>query len=93
MTLNGVALAGVGLPSDLITAAGGEGDALPRGYLLVRTTQGAATDAQLADPETGRALDLKLHVAPPLESDRWGDARPRPRYSVGPTQKEVQHFI
>ena len=92
MTLNGVALAEVGLPSDLVATAGGTDDALPRGYLLVKTMQGTTADAQLADPETGRVLDLKLHVVP-LKSDRWGDARPSPRYSVGPTQKEVQHFI
>ena len=92
VTLNGVELDKVGLPCDLIAAAGGSGDALPRGFLLVRSMEGTTSDAKLADPATGRALELNLHVTR-LDSDRWGDARPRPRYSVGPTQKEVQHFI
>ena len=92
VSLNNVELEKVGLPSGLVAAAGGSDDALPRGYLLVRTMEGSATDSRLADPGTGQALELKLHVTP-LESDRWGSARPRPRYSVGPTQKEVQHFI
>ncbi len=92
VTLNAVELARIGLPSELIATAGGTGDALPRGYLLVKTLQGATANARLADPETGRVLELKLHTEA-LERDRWGDARPSPRYSVGPTQKEVQHFI
>jgi hypothetical protein len=28
-----------------------------------------------------------------ISEDRWGDVRPKPRYSVGPMMKEVQHYI
>ena len=92
VTLNGVPLADIELPSDLVAAAGGAGDALPRGYMLVRTMQTEATEVTLADPALGRELSNTVHLQS-LDADRWGDARPRPRYSVGPTQKEVPHFI
>lgn len=92
VTLNGVPLADIDLPSDLVAAAGGAEDALPRGYMLVRTMEAAATEVTLTDPALGRELRNSVHLQS-LEGDRWGDARPRPRYSVGPTQKEVPHFI
>lgn len=92
VTLNGVPLADLDLPSALIAAAGGTEDALPRGYMLVRTLDAAATEVALADPALGRELRNTVHLQS-LDADRWGDARPRPRYSVGPTQKEVPHFI
>lgn len=92
VTLNGVALSELGLPEAMIGAAGGKGDALPRGYMLIQTVEGEARDAVLADPVLGRDLRHRL-VVEPLEADPWGDARPRPRYSVGPTQKDVQHYI
>ena len=53
--LNGTALSTVGLPAHEIEAAGGAGDTLPRGYLLIRTAAGASLSAQLSDPQTGRA--------------------------------------
>ena len=92
VTLNGVPLGDVGLPLSMIEAAGGAGDALPRGFLLVRTTRATGDTAVLSDPVLGRELSHRLHLEP-LDEDRWGDARPRPRYSVGPTQKEVPHYI
>ena len=92
VTLNGIPLSDLELPSDLVAAAGGAEDALPRGFMLVRTLEAAATEATLADPALGRKLRLTLHLQA-LDADRWGDARPRPRYSVGPTQREVPHFI
>ncbi len=91
VTLNGTALADIELPAAVIEAGGGVEDALPRGYLLVKTAA-EATDATLADPKLGRALTHRV-ILQPVDEDRWGDARPRPRYSVGPTQKDVQHFI
>ena len=90
--LNGIALADLELPSDLVAAAGGAEDALPRGFRLVKTLEAAATEVILADPTLGRQLRHTVHLHS-LDADRWGDARPRPRYSVGPTQKEVSHFI
>ncbi|MXY34784.1 MAG: hypothetical protein F4Y60_11995 [Boseongicola sp. SB0664_bin_43] len=92
VTLNGIPLSDLELPSDLVAAAGGAGDALPRGFMLARTLEAAATEVILADPALDRELSLTVHFQS-LDADRWGDARPRPRYSVGPTQKEVSHFI
>ena len=91
VTLNDVAIADIGLPSDMITASGGNGDALPRGYMLVKTAAKAAASV-LADPVLDRSLSHNV-VLTPVEADRWGDARPRPRYSVGPMKKDVPHFI
>lgn len=92
VTLNGAPLAEVGLPAADIAAAGGNGDALPRGYMLVRTAAGESRSANLADHVLGRGLTHKV-VFTPTDADRWGDARPRPRYSIGPTQKDIPHFI
>ncbi len=92
VTLNSTPLADLDLPSDLIAGAGGTDDALPRGLMLVRAAEAAATEASLVDPVLGRELRLAMHLQP-LDADRWGDTRPRPRYSVGPTQKDVPHFI
>ena len=92
VTLNGVPLADLELPSDMVADVGGAEDALPRGYMLVRTIEAEATEVTLADPALGRELRNAVHLKL-LDADRWGDARPRPRYSVGPTQKEVPHFI
>lgn len=92
VTLNGVALAAIGLPSDLIEQAGGSGDTLPRGFLLVRTSGSTAFHAELADPGRKRVLSHKV-VVEDVSADLWAGDRPSPRYSVGPTQKEVRHFI
>lgn len=92
VTLNGTPLSDIGLPQQLIEAAGGTGDALPRGYLLVCTAQADALSATLEDPKLGRRLEHIAHLED-MSADRWGTARPRPRYSVGPTQKDVPHYI
>jgi hypothetical protein len=91
VTLNGTAIAENGLPSTHIESAGISDDTLPRGYLLVHTA-GAAQSVELADPVLGRSLTHRV-VFEPTKKDRWGDARPIPRYSIGPTQKEIPHFI
>lgn len=92
VTLNGTPLAEIGLPAAMIEAAGGSGDALPRGYLLVRTAPGDTAEAELQDPRLQRSLTHRV-VFEDVTHDRWGAARPKPRYSVGPTQKEVPHYI
>lgn len=92
VTLNGTPLRDFGLPADMIEAAGGTGDALPRGFLLVKTAGATEDTSVLSDLVLGRELSHRLHLDS-LDGDRWGDARPRPRYSVGPTQKEVPHYI
>jgi hypothetical protein len=91
-TLNGTTLSEIGLPEPMIEAAGGSGDALPRGFMLIRTAPGDTATAELRDPRLDRVLAHRV-VFEDVAEDRWGGARPRPRYSVGPTQKEVPHFI
>ena len=86
VTLNGVPLADIGLPADEIRAVGGFDDALPRGFLLVRTVGGEVADAVLDDPRLGRTMVHRVTFEP-LDYDRWGDVRPNPRYSIGPTRK------
>lgn len=92
VTLNGTTLSDIGLPSSEIDAVGGAGDTLPRGYLLVHTANGQTLNAELSDPQTGRVLSHKV-VLEDMASDPWTDARPKPRYSVGPTMKDVPHYI
>ncbi len=92
VTLNGQRLDALRLPADLINAAGGSGDTLPRGYQLLCTLQEPASEALLEDAGRGRSLVHRIATVP-VGEDRWGDRRPKPRYSVGPMMKEVQHFI
>jgi len=92
VTLNGLSLEEIGLPRIEIETNGGNGDALPRGYFLVRTRRGKFEEAELADPKSGRVLNHRV-VFEFTDHDRWGDDRPRPRYSIGPTGKELRHYI
>ena len=90
--LNGRTLSEIGLPASTIESAGGTGDALPRGYLLLRTAGGNTRSAVLTDPILGRALKHRV-VIETAGQDRWGGSRPAPRYSVGPTQRDIPHYI
>ena len=90
--MNNTPLSAIGLPATAIDAAGGEGDALPRGFMVVRTLSDNAQTAILMDPVLQRSLSHKV-VFERIDKDPWGDARPRPRYSVGPTGKDVTHYI
>lgn len=92
LTLNGTRLSDLVPPAQMIAAAGGEEDALPRGLQLVCTIDGDTETAVLEDAQRGRRLRHRLVIAP-LDHDRWQGARPRPRYSVGPMMKEVDHYI
>lgn len=92
VTLNGTKLSDLDVPATIIDNAGGSGDTLPRGYMLLCSKPGNVRDAVLADPIRQRDLSHRV-VFEPVDHDRWGTARPKPRYSVGPTQKDVQHFI
>ena len=92
VTLNGQSLAALRSPADLIEAAGGEGDTLPRGYLLICVAGEADTQATLVDPTRKRELRHRLKLSL-ISEDRWGGTRPMPRYSVGPMMKEIPHFI
>ena len=90
--LNGVSLSEIGDPGEMIAAAGGSGDTLPRGFMLLRTAAGDAGTAVLVDKDAGRSLEQRV-VFEIAVRDRWGRDRPKPRYSVGPTQREVEHFL
>ena len=95
LTLNGTALASLSSPEILITHANGKNDMMPRGLMII--CAGIATPAtesfvvQLTDPVLGRTLNHRL-VLEDVNTDRWA-SRPIPRYSTGPTQHEVDHYI
>ena len=92
VTLNGTDLSDLTLPSAMIEAAGGTSDTLPRGFMLICRGASLENRAELADGTLGRNLSHKL-ILTDVNEDRWGDVRPKPRYSIGPTQKEIPHFI
>lgn len=92
VTLNGTTLAELGLPSYCIAAAGGSGDTLPRGFMLICESDAKDNRAELIDPNLGRRLDQRLSLSD-MNEDSWGPDRPSPRYSIGPTQKDIPHFI
>lgn len=92
VTLNGKPINDVGLPVDMITAIGGESDVVPRGFLLIRTSDHLSWNATLIDAAGDRKLHHKVHSVP-ISEDRWGDARARPRYSIGPTKRDITHYI
>ena len=92
VTLNGTDLSDLTLPSAMIEAAGGISDTLPRGFMLICRGASLENRAELADGTLGRNLSHKL-ILTDVNEDRWGDVRPKPRYSIGPTQKEIPHFI
>lgn len=89
--LNELNLGKIGLPGDLIEYAGGSGDEMPRGYFFVQTAKFSHI-ASLYDPVLARRLEHRV-VLERTDFDRWGDGRPLARYSIGPTQKEITHFI
>ena len=92
VALNGKSLDEIGLPSELISANGGSGDALPRGFLVVCENAVPGDRATLSDSRLGRSLDHQV-VLEDITADRWDGRRPNSRYSVGPTKREVPHFI
>jgi hypothetical protein len=92
ITLNGTALSALRLPAELIEQAGGNDDTLPLGVQLICTLPDEGTTAVLADAKRGRELTHNM-VVTAAASDRWVGKRPKPRYSVGPMMKEVQHFL
>lgn len=92
VTLNGVPLARIGTPSALIAQAAGLGKELPRGHLLVRTLPGASQTAELVDPRLGRTLAHAV-MANVQDTDQRDSAQAQGRYAVGPTRKDVTHYI
>ena len=63
VTLNGQPLPKIGLPAGMITAAGGKGDVLPRGFLLIQTSDHSSWNATLIDAAVDRKLDHKLDIS------------------------------
>lgn len=91
--LNGIALAALGPPAALLIAAGeGPGAAAPRGHLFIRTLPGQAHTATLEDPTLGRRLEHTV-VFESLAAQRWAGGSPMSRYSIGPTRKDVPHYL
>ncbi len=91
VSLNGVPLDATDSPEEWIESLGGRDGALPRGLMAVRPGAEGST-ATLHDASLNRSLTHRVALEP-LGSDRWNGKRPMPRYSVGPTQREVQHYI
>jgi len=92
VALNGVPLTDICVPSTLVASIAGPSQTLPRGHLLVQTKDGLAFDAVLEDHKIGRVLAHKVTVES-LGSGRWSTNAYDNRYAVGPTKKEVQHYI
>ena len=91
VTLNGATLDDLGPPERLIRDLGGSGGLLPRGYMVIQP--GSEGDiATLHDGVLDRQLTHRV-ILQPVGSDHWRDERPLPRYSIGPTQKEIRHYI
>ncbi|MEM7300231.1 MAG: hypothetical protein AAF468_04030 [Pseudomonadota bacterium] len=89
VTLNGAAFPND--PLDIIAQAGGKGLELPRGVMAI-AVGGSAKCAILADPKSERVIDHRPALNA-VDEDPWGSDRPDPRYTVGPTQKEVTHYL
>ena len=92
VALNESSLVELGRPSELISANGGSEEVLPRGFLVICENSVPGDRATLSDGRLGRSLDHQV-VLEDVTADRWDGRRPNPRYSVGPTKREIPHFI
>jgi len=90
--LNGMAFSEIGSPDATLAAVLGPDQPMPRGLLVAITPPEVAEQAELYDPVLDRRIAHRVHFEP-IAEDRWGTERPAPRYSVGPTQKDVTHYI
>lgn len=94
LALNGTSVDGLVPPARLIDRAGGANGVLPRGVMAVCTgPQGETAELRFNDADgvshsISCAVDLELPGAV-----RWEGSTPPPRYSIGPTQRDVPHFI
>lgn len=94
LALNGTGVDSLIPPARLIERAGGANGTLPRGVMAVCTGPHGET-AELrfsAADEDMRSISCTVDLELP-GADRWEGSAPPPRYSVGPTQKDVPHFI
>ena len=94
LTLNGASVDSLASPANLIESAGGADGVLPRGVMAVCTgPQGETAELQFNDAD-GRVHSISCAAELELPGvDRWGGSAPPPRYSVGPTQRDVPHFV
>ena len=91
------ALASLPTLTTLITHSEGDQLVLPRGVLKLCPAKALTVEApstiqvQLEDKTLQRQISLTLNLSS-VDTDRWGDDRPLPRYTVGPVG-EVTHYI
>ena len=94
LTLNGTSVDRLVPPASLVENAGGADGVLPRGVMAVCAGPPGETAELQCNDADGRPHSISCAVE--LEhpgADRWEGSAPPPRYSVGPTQKDVPHFI
>ena len=91
VTLNGTPLDAMGPPEQLIQSAGGGSGVLPRGIMVLHP-DGTGEHAELHDAVLERRLAHRVALEP-VGRDRWQQETPDPRYSIGPTRKEIRHYI
>jgi len=93
--LNETALTDLSTPEILINQISGCDDRMPRGLMVVclgSWKQAKKTFAvELVDSTLGRTLKHQL-IFEDVSIDRW-KYRPVPRYSIGPTQRDIKHYI
>ena len=93
--LNETALTDLSSPEILINQIGGCGDRMPRGLMVVCLGSWRQANknfvVELVDPTLSRALTHQV-IFEDVTTDRW-KSRPVPRYSIGPTQREIKHYI
>lgn len=93
--LNDTALTDLSTPEILINQIGGCGDRMPRGLMVVCLGSWRQANKEfvvkLVDPTLSRALKHQI-IFEDVTIDRW-KSRPVPRYSIGPTRREIKHYI
>ena len=86
-------------PATLIEQLNPQGTELPRGAMIIATTTGIAHQinvpeiyqVNIADTHLDRGL---IHRVSLFSSDQDGwDPRPIPRYAIGPTTGDIEHYI
>lgn len=94
LTLNGASVDSLASPASLIESAGGADGVLPRGVMAVCTgPRGEAAELRFSGTDgSPKSIACAVELEFP-GTDRWGGSAPPPRYSVGPTQRDVPHFV
>ncbi len=93
-----VSASGLTKPEEVLKYLGGNKDDLPRGIMVFcvapqssfTMVASASVTIQLEDKQLGRSLSHRTDLVS-VAYDRW-DARPLPRYTVGPVG-EVEHYV